>query len=327
MEAQAPVDENHPMSTLILAPADVETVARTLVGATNVDGGPTDEQLAVLRALLVHLWDRNDLEPTSLTPLEPAAAADAITDPVTRRRLHELIVVLEACRHPQSAAQVTRVEEYAGAFDVSGPELKIFRDAIDEGVARATEDYDRFYAERLDDLSEPGLRGQYLRIDEPDLELAKQLEALHDLPEGTLGYAYMEFYRRNGITVPGADTHTPAHYVSHDMNHVIAGYEPTGPGELALAAFTLAMRDDEANWIQFITSLIIHEAGILQHGAIMPKAATLTRPGAADLFGDGFRRGAACTNDFSQADHLTMATWSLADVRQHYGVPAGDLLG
>ena len=87
------------------------------------------------------------------------------------------------------------------------------------------------------------------------------------------------------------------------------------------------MNDDEANWIQFITSLIIHEAGILQHGAIMPKAATLTRPGAADLFGDGFRRGAACTNDFSQADHLTMAAWSLTEVREHYGVPAADLLG
>ena len=297
------------------------------MGATDVDGGPTEEQLAVLRALLVHLWNRPDLEPSSLGALDPATAAATITEPNVRWRLHELIVVLEACRHPQSATQVGRVEEYAAAFEVYGPELQIFRDSIDEGAARATEDYDRFYADRLEDLSEPGLRGQYLRIDEPDLDLAAQLEALHDLPDGTLGHAYVEFYRRNNITVPGKDTHTPAHYVSHDMNHVIAGDEPTGPGELALAAFTLAMRDDDANWIQFVTSLIIHEAGILQHGAIMPKAATLTRPGAADLFGDGFRRGAACTNDFSQADHLTMAAWPLAEVRSHYGVPEGDLLG
>lgn len=312
----------------MMIPAEhVESVARTLVGAIHVDDGPTDEQLAVLRALLVHLWDRDDLEPAALQPLTPEAAAAEIADPIVRQRLHQLIVVLEACRHPQSATQVGRVEEYADAFGVYGPELTIFRDAIDEGVARATEDYDRFYADHLDELSEPGLRDQYLRLDEPDLELAAQLEALHDLPEGTLGHAYIEFYRRNGITVPGADTHTPAHYVGHDMNHVIAGYEPTGPGELALAAFTLAMLDDDANWIQFITSLIIHEAGILQHGAIMPKAATLTRPGAADLFTDGFRRGAACTSDFSQADHLTMAAWPLAEVRAHYGVPEGDLLG
>src|SRR4029450_13184561 len=154
------------------------------------------------------------------------------------------------------------------------------------------------------------------------LELAAQLEALHDLPEGTLGYAFVEFHTRNGLTMPGADTHTPAHYVSHDMNHVIAGYEPTGPGEIALGAFTLAMNDTDANWMQFIANLAIHEAGIIQHGAIMPKTSTLTRVGATDLLGEALYRGSQCTSDFSQADHLAMADWSLDDVRAHFGVPA-----
>ena len=36
------------------------------------------------------------------------------------------------------------------------------------------------------------------------------------------------------------------------MNHVITGYEPTGPGEIALGAFTLAMNDNDANWLQFV---------------------------------------------------------------------------
>ena len=172
--------------------------------------------------------------------------------------------------------------------------MVIARRWVDEGCARATEDFDRFYAERLPELSEPTLRDDYLRIDEADLELAQRLEALHDLPEGTLGHAYIEFYRRNQITVPGADTHTPAHYVSHDMNHVIAGYEPTGPGEIALGAFTLAMNNNDANWIQFIANLAIHEAGIIQHGAIMPKDSTLARPGATDLMGEALWRGAQC---------------------------------
>ena len=154
--------------------------------------------------------------------------------------------------------------------------------------------------------------------------MAQRLEALHDLPEGTLGHAYIEFYRRNNITLPGADVHTPAHYVSHDMNHVISGYEPTGPGEIALGAFTLAMNDNDANWIQFIANLAIHEAGLVQHGAIMPKDSTLTRPGATDLLGEALWRGAQCTADFSQADHLVMADWTLDDVRAHFGVPAAD---
>ena len=98
-------------------------------------------------------------------------------------------------------------------------------------------------------------------------------------------FSWLEFYRRNGLVLPGKDTHTPAHYVSHDMNHVISGYEPTGPGEIALGAFTLAMNDNDANWLQFVANLVIHEAGLLKHGAIEPKASTMTRDGATDLVG------------------------------------------
>jgi ubiquinone biosynthesis protein Coq4 len=314
-------------TNLILSADHVEPVARALAGAIASDDGPTAEQLAVLRALLVHLWKRPDLVVEELAPLEPAAAADTITDPAVRRRLNELMVVLELARHPQTPAQVARVEEYAHAIEMGGPELEICRDWINEGAARAMDDFERFYADSLEILSEPSLRERYLRIDEPDLELAAQLEALHDLTEGTLGYGFVEFHRRNGLTMPGADIHTPAHYVSHDMNHVIAGYEPTGPGEIALGAFTLAMCDNDANWIQFIASLAIHEAGIVQHGAIMPKSATLSRPGATDLLGEAFHRGAQCTSDFSQAEHLTMVDWPLAEVRAHFGVPPADRLG
>ena len=308
--------------SLIISPELVEPMTRALLGGIDVEGGGTDEQLAVLDAVVTHLWQRDDLALDTLTPLGPAEAAHSVTEPSDRRRLNELMVTLELCRHPQSVAQVARVEQYAIELGLGGPELEICRRWVDEGAARATEDFDRFYAANLETLSEPSLRDSYLRIEEPDLELARRLESLHELPEGTLGHAYIEFYRRNKITVPGADVHTPAHYVSHDMNHVIAGYEPTGPGEIALGAFTLAMNDNDANWLQFIANLAIHEAGLVQHGAIMPKDSTLTRPGATDLLGEALHRGAQCTDDFSQADHLVMADWLLDDVRAHFGVPA-----
>jgi hypothetical protein len=308
--------------TVLVEPDLVEPVTRALLGAIDVDGGATDEQMDVLRAVVAHLWERPTLDVSTLAPLGPDEAAAAITDPAARRRLRELMVTLELCRHPESAAQVERVEQYAAALGFDGPELEIARDWIDEGIERATADFDRFYGENLEALSEPSLRAGYLTIDRPDLELAQRLESLHDLPEGTLGHAYIEFYRRNDITVPGADVHTPAHYVSHDMNHVISGYEPTGPGEIALGAFTLAMNDNDANWIQFIANLAIHEAGLVQHGAIAPKNSTLTRPGATELLGEALWRGAQCTADFSQADHLAMAEWTLDDVRAHFGVPA-----
>ena len=107
------------------------------------------------------------------------------------------------------------------------------------------------------------------------------------------------------------------------MNHVISGYEPTGPGEIALGAFTLAMNDNDANWIQFVANLSIHEAGLVHHGAILPKDTTLTRPGATELLGEALWRGAQCHADFSQADHLALAEWPLDTVRAHFGVPPG----
>jgi hypothetical protein len=304
----------------VVAAEHVEAVTGALLGAIDVDGGATDEQLAVLRAVVTYLFERPDLDLATLTRLGPAEAAAAIPDAPARRRLNEILVTLELCRHPETEAQVARVEEYAHALDVGGPHLEICRTWIEEGAERATEDFDRFYAEDLPSLSEPSLRDAYLRLDDPDLELAARLEALHDLPEGTLGWHYIEFYRRNGITVPGRDTHFPAHYVSHDMNHVISGYEPTGPGEIALGAFTLAMNDNDANWLQFVANLVIHEAGLLKHGAIEPKASTMTRAGATDLVGEAFARGARCSSDLSQADHLAMADWPLASVRSFYNV-------
>src|SRR4051794_3661724 len=138
---------------LIVTPDVVEPATRALLGAIDVDGGPTNEQLAVLRAVVTYLWERPDLDLTALTPLNASEAAAAITDPHARRRVNELLVTLELCRHPETAAQVARVEEYAAAMDVPGPHLQIVRAWIDEGAERATEDFDRFYAEDLPTLS------------------------------------------------------------------------------------------------------------------------------------------------------------------------------
>ena len=296
----------------------VDPCTRTLLGGISVDDGATAAQLAVLRAVVAHLWERPDLDPAALAPLEPDAAASLIVDPEARRRLIELLVTLELCRHPQTESQIRprrvlrgRVRDRrSGARD---------RPPLDRRRRRrATEDYDRFYAGDLPQLSEPDLRADYLVLTEPDLELARRLERLHDLPSDTLGYWYIEFYRRNHLVLPGADTTLPAHYVSHDMNHVITGYEPTGPGEIALGAFTLAMNDNDASWLQFMTNLLIHEAGMLKHGAILPKPESLERPGATELLGEAFARGTQCTSDFSQIDHLSMATWPLE--RRHFNV-------
>src|SRR5262249_11403215 len=94
----------------------VETVPRVLLGVIDGDDGGTDEERAVLRALVEGYYERPDLDIDAMSALGPDEAADAVTDPAHRRRVHELMALLESCRHPLTEAQVDRVEAYAKAL-------------------------------------------------------------------------------------------------------------------------------------------------------------------------------------------------------------------
>lgn len=308
------------MGTEPLAPGDAGVFAAGLLGAIDVDGGPTDEQLAVLRAFVTHLWKRPDLDLATLTPLRASEVADRLPDDEARLRFCEMLMTLELCRHPQSAAQVDSAEQCAATLGVTGIAMETTRTALEQGTEVVAADLERLYGEILPEISERSLRDRYLRLDAPDLALGDRLRALSDLPSGSLGRAYLAFYERNGFPLPGDDVHLPAHYVNHDMNHVITGYEPTAPGEIARSGFLVAANASRHNWLEFLLTMSIHESGVLTHGEIRAKFETLGRPGVSDLLGEGLDRGRQCTVDLSQVDHLAIAGESLAAIRERFHV-------
>ncbi len=308
---------------LFLEPEQVEPVARGLIGGVYVDGGPTGEQVAVLQAVVGHLWRRPDIDVASLSPLDPTSTAEAVGDPRIRRQLVGLLMMLELCRHPESEEQVALVEEYAAALDVSGEPLAVIRTWIDVGAAEANEDLQRFRHLHMNEEGEPLILHRPLPSTELDPELTRQIRKLEDLPDGTLGRGYMEFHRRFGYALPGEEVQTAfpdSMFLAHDLNHVISGYSPTGEGEIALGAMEFAMNESEATWSRFLSSLSIHEAGMSRLENFVPKEATMSRPGAAELVGEALERGNRCTKDFSRIDHLAMAEWPIEEVRGHFGV-------
>lgn len=310
--------------SVLIGDTAVEPVVRMLLGATDVDGGTTDEQRAVLAAIVAGAWERPDLDLSTLEPMAPADAAGALPDDATRRRARELLVLMEMCRHPLSEAQVARVDEYVAALGTDDEGTDIARDLVTDGAQHAIADYMRYIDNPANAVYEPTLDAKYQqKLDAPDPELGARLQALHDLPAGTLGHAYVEFYRRNGLTLPGDDPSTPAMFVAHDMCHVIGGYEPTGQGEIALGAMQLAITDSEPHWIAFLGNLSVHEAGYFTNEAITGKPAALTRGGAPDLIAHAMRRGAQC-DDFTTIDHLALVDLPLDEVRARYKVPPLD---
>lgn len=311
------------------------TTASTLAGALHavlVAGqGPTSEQLAVARAFGGHLLGTDPTGERPTPDLDTVAAA--LPDARDRRRCLQLAIMTELCRHPRDQAQLAAVHDLADALGLDGPEMESIRRLADESVEAATHDFVRVYDEYLPALSERRLLDGTGRSS-TDPVLWQQLDALVALPAGTLGWAYLEFHRRNGFQLPHPGTPAPAYYVSHDMGHVIAGYEPTGPGEIALGAFKLAASPTDANWMASMVNVLIHEVGLFKHGSteqFVPfggspypgpgaQFGAMSLPGATDLIAEAFDRGAACTGDINAADHLSLAGLPIREVRARFGV-------
>ena len=310
------------MSPLI-DPNLVEPVLGGLVGAADLGDGPTDEQLAVLGAVAIHVCDRADLDPATMPRLGPDELAAEVTDPATRRRFHELLFTVEQCRHPLTADQVEQSERYAAALGFDGPDLAMFRSLVERGTAAAAADFQRFFAEMIPSRAEHELRAMTLHAAEVDTTLADRIDAWHDLPESTLGWCYVEFLRSNGLLTPGREaTDLNPLYVAHDMFHVISGIAPTGEGEIALGGFQVAMNDNSTNSFAFLAPLIVHEAGFSGIDRVDSTAGTLGRPYAAELLGREMARGASTSMDFFAIDHLALVAEPLDALRDRFGVMA-----
>jgi len=307
--------------SLALAPELVEPFVGGLLGVCDVDGGPTEEQLVVLQAIVSQVWRRPDLDLRAQTPLGPAQLAAAVQSPTDRRHFQEMIVTLEACRHPLLDAQLERAEAYETAIGIIGPDAALFRTMVDEGTDRAKADFARFLNGSVEDRVEPSLRDIAVPEGSSEPELVARIEKLRACAPGTLGHAYVEFYEIAGLPFPGVEATPMNHfYVGHDMTHVISGIGTTAEAEVALSAFLMAMVDDSVNRSALLASLIVHEAGFGDSNKVKAEQGILARPGAAELLAAEIARGGECSADFSRVDHFAMADRPLAEIRAEFGV-------
>jgi len=78
--------------------------------------------------------------------------------------------------------------------------------------------------------------------DGADAELSGRYRALGELPEGTLGHAFFEFYDRHGFAMPGEPGAVNEIFgTPHDATHLLSGYDTSPQGELLVSTFTSRM--------------------------------------------------------------------------------------
>ncbi|HEY5935865.1 MAG TPA: Coq4 family protein [Kofleriaceae bacterium] len=123
----------------------------------------------------------------------------------------------------------------------------------------------------LDDPAGRRLFEEHRTIDARSVDL----DALGALPVGTLGRAYADFLRRHQLSpdvfeAPPEEVRDPAiAYViqrlrqTHDLWHVVTGYETDPGSEIALQAFTFGQ-------LRAPSSLVLALAGSLRAGRIKP---------------------------------------------------------
>ncbi len=288
---------------------DSIAIARGLLGVAQVGDGPTAEQTALVQHLL-HGYFGVDADASMLEPASAAELAAAV-GAADRKRVVDLLVVVEFCRHSDVEAQAQRADAYAAALGVDEPLLLVARDALTEGRERVMADWARF---REPLAVEPGLP-------DTDAELAARLRALGECPAGSLGRAYFDFYDEHGIAFPGEAGGGDASLVVHDFSHVLAGYDTDAPGEVALQAMLTAATDFEHHFSGLIASLALYESGKFDILDIVARVGALDRPGASAELAEAFRRGGSCSRDFSAIDHLGRADDPIAAVRTDCGIP------
>lgn len=281
-----------------------------LLGAADVGQGPTPEQLRVIESLARGYFGL-DIEVKALLPIEAPELAAAIDahDWRARHRAIDLLILVEFCRHPADPAQADRVEEYVGLLG-SENLAAVARDVQTGHREQAIADWRRF--------GEPsrGLNG----VDDEDV--SSIVHGLSGCAAGTLGRGLYDFYLRHGVPFPGDPDGGDVTMAHHDFTHVVTGYTPTPPDEVALQAMLTAASNFDHHFSGLVGSLAALESATFELPGFVPREAVLDRPGAADKLADAFRRGSQCTGDIGAIDFWARRDDLLVDVRAEYNIEA-----
>ena len=295
---------------------------RLVRSAIDTGDGGTEQQRGMLSDVARIVFEIEDLDVDSLEAISPAEVAELFDVVTLRRRARMFLVLFMLCRHPLTDAQLTLVETYVDALGggEGDPGLAQARAMVETQMLEISDDLARAWGEAVTAMREPSLSDRYGATEAAEPQLVEKVLALRDLPRGTLGREYVEFYRANGFALPGEEPGVPAFFVGHDMCHLISGCGPKAHEEIALGAFLLGARENELNWGYLLGVLAIMEYGSYAPPDFEAKIGTLARPGATQIVFDALLRGQQCYVDLTAVDHLAMAHLPISDIRQRFNI-------
>jgi hypothetical protein len=307
------------MDIAIFEPHELPLVLGALRDVALANDAFTPAEAALLEGLAeLHgqRWTASDLPHVTFEKL-----ARVVTAPHRRKRVVQLAIIVGLVEGQPTEVTSRAVLSLAEALDVPEEGVRVLDKVTHRHAMLARFDMVRRVQRTVQSHGGPG----FLKIALPTLlglggdeQVAARYYALADYPEGSLGRALYQHFKRNEFAMPGEKGGLPELMVFHDVGHVVSGYDVDPEGEIQQAAFQAGFcRTDGFVFLLF---------GILQFH--LGLRITPVAKGQRGLFDvpkvlRALARGAACSVDFS--DHFDVfahAHEQLDDLRARWGVPA-----
>lgn len=189
----------------------------------------------------------------ALAPISPQALASAVPDAAFRKRIVGGCVLMALITGHGVAEKEKIVKEFANALQIDDENIRVLKHAVRGRYTQIRMDLLRRFtaADRIKrEFRQYGIRavGHIVRAMmamRGNKKMAARYQALLQLPEGTLGHAYVTFIRANGFSLPGEPGSPPEMIIVHDCIHVLAEYGTSVEEETKIAAFQGGMHRDD----------------------------------------------------------------------------------
>ena len=184
----------------------------------------------------------------------------------------------------------------------------------------------RFLAERID-VEEETIRSHMDRHDLASITRPATIERYHllvaDAPEGSLGAQMRKFYDDARFDIPGTPgAPLPVEFLgSHDVHHVLAGYDTSAQGEAYTAVFNAGNSSAGIGWLTVV--LLQWHQGVRL--GVFPEGHSHLDPAVMAVAG---QRGSMTTTDLYDAhwDWMALLGQPIDQVRASLRVPSGGLV-
>lgn len=272
-----------------------------------------------------HVFGRSDsLDVDGLPDVSPAALAEALPRPETRRQALAFLAVMALVDGSIDAHKIAVVSAYAVALDIDVEYLRDLTETVQGHIEWVVLDMMRHNVQSIAGLAwdpkDPARA--FLPYEGPgaDPALAARYEALGALAESTFGRAFWAHYRKNSYPFPGVPGALASAFATpHDSTHVLSGYSTSYQGELLVSTFTASMHKTNAMSGHILPVIYSWHLGI----ELNPVAGSHRGAFDPEKFWVAWDRGTATTTDVFGAgwDFWAVVGEDLESLRRRYGIP------